>query len=128
MKKDKMNGKYRNCKECGKVFMPTHKLQKYCCGKCAKDAENRRQREAYRERAQKGETYYQVYKSNRALEKADNSATQQVKQETMRCIDESDELNALEVAIKIVRLVKGEQDVKLAVDTTYKIVRNLLAK
>lgn len=53
---------------------------------------------------------------------------QTVVPETMRCIDEGDELNALEIAIKIVRLVKGEQDVKLAVDTTYKIVRNLLSK
>lgn len=127
--KEAMTNKYKRCLICDKAFVPNYTIQKYCCGKCAKEAENKRQREAYRKRALEGKTYYQTYKSSEAINNEEAKQVQQeVLSETMRCIDEGDELNALEIAIKIVRLVKGEQDVKLAVDTTYKIVRNLLSK
>lgn len=46
----------------------------------------------------------------------------------MRVTDEAIELEALEIAINIVRRARAEEDVKLAVDATHKIIRELLAK
>lgn len=128
-RKKERESKYKYCTECGKAFVPTHKMQKYCCGSCAKKAENRRQREAYKKRSMEGNTYYQVYKSSKAIEKETaEQAPQVVLSETMRATDETAELEALEIAINIVRRARAEEDVKLAVDATYKTIRELLSK
>lgn len=117
--KNSMSGVYKYCVECGKAFMPTHKLQKYCCGKCAKDAENRRQREAYKKQSLAGKTYYQRTKSNEAVEKA-ISGIEEVK--------EFDYLGTLEIAIEIVRGVKAEEDAKIAVDKVFETLKHYLTK
>lgn len=114
-----MNSNYKYCAECGKAFMPTHKLQKYCCGKCAKDAENRRQREAYKKQSLAGKTYYQRTKSNEAVEKATNEIEE---------VKEFDYLGTLEIAIEIVRGVKAEEDVKIAVDKVFETLKHYLTK
>ena len=117
--KNSMSGVYKYCVECGKAFMPTHKLQKYCCGKCAKDAENRRQREAYKKQSLAGKTYYQRYKSNAVVEEAIKEVEE---------VKEFDYLGTLEIAIEIVRGVKAEEDVKIAVDKVFETLKHHLTK
>ena len=49
-----MNGTYKNCKECGKIFVTEYpKRDKYCSRDCSHDAFNRQQREAYKRRMAK---------------------------------------------------------------------------
>lgn len=117
--KNSMSGNYKYCAECGKAFMPTHKLQKYCCGKCAKDAENRRQREAYKKQSLAGKTYYQRYKSNAVVDEAIKEVEE---------VKEFDYLGTLEIAIEIVRGVKTEEDVKIAVDKVFETLKHHLTK
>ena len=125
-KKKERESKYRYCVECDKAFMPTHKLQKYCCGKCAKDAENRRQREAYRKNAMEGKTYYQLHKSNAAIERANVAVEEAIKE--VEEVKEFDYLGTLEIAIEIVRGVKAEEDAKIAVDKVFETLKNYLTK
>lgn len=117
--KNGMSGNYKYCAECVKAFMPTHKLQKYCCGKCAKDAENRRQREAYKKQSLAGKTYYQRHKSNAAVEEAIKEVEE---------VKEFDYLGTLEIAIEIVRGVKAEEDAKIAVDKVFETLKHHLTK
>lgn len=121
-----INSNYKYCAECGKTFMPTHKLQKYCCGKCAKDAENRRQREAYKKQSLAGETYYQRNKSNAAIGRANVAVEEAIKE--VEEVKEFDYLGTLEIAIEIVRGVKAEEDVKIAVDKVFETLKHHLTK
>lgn len=59
-----MNGTYKNCKECGKIFISKRpNRDKYCSRDCAHDAYNRQQREYYKRRmAVKAETNKDVKK------------------------------------------------------------------
>ena len=127
--KEAMANKYKRCPICDKAFVPNYTIQKYCCGKCAKEAENKRQREAYRKRALEGKTYYQTYKSSEAIKNEEaKQVPQAVLSETMHATDETIELEALEIAVNIVRRARAEEDVKLAVDATYKTIRGLLSR
>lgn len=125
-KKKERESKYKYCAECDKAFLPTHKLQKYCCGACAKKAENRRQREAYKKQSLAGETYYQRHKSNAAVDKASVAVEEAAKE--VEEVKEFDYLGTLEIAIEIVRGVKAEEDVKIAVDKVFETLKHHLTK
>lgn len=125
-RKKERESKYKYCVECDKAFLPTHRLQKYCCGACAKKAENRRQREAYKKQSLAGETYYQRHKSNAAVGEANVAVKEAIKE--VEEVKEFDYLGTLEIAIEIVRGVKAEEDVKIAVDKVFETLKHHLTK
>ena len=178
---ESMNKVYRNCKECGKVFVPRHHNCRYCSADCAKEAELRQARNYY-ERKKSGkvkkvgnkrgrtirltedifnemkkmrnegaslgyiadkfdfntktvsiamsfDTYDEFNIKRRSMKEA-NTVNKKVEQpvEAEEDKPQFDSLDALKKAVEIVQVIKSEEDVKLAVDKTYELLKKYIAE
>ena len=106
--------KCRRCEICGKAFAPTHGLQKYCSGECAKSAENKRQKE-----------YYHKCVAEKAKKAKVAMEPKVVIDKVIESVELFDYIGTLRVAIDIVQDVKNTDDVKLAIDKVYDTLKKL---
>lgn len=181
--------KYKNCKECGKVFEQHHFNELYCCNECRNNASNRQAREYYAKKtgklkkvstpnivAKKGpkirlteeifdsmkelrndgaslgyiadkynfnvktvsiamsfETYDEFNKQRRSMAKMNSIKKEKpVEQPDEQPVEESkpqfDSLDTLKKAVEIVQAIKSEEDVKLAVDKTYELLKKYITE
>lgn len=172
--------KYKNCKECGKIFAPYNNIQKYCSDECAKNGANRLQRENYAKNKKSASVTSKRKRMGRTpsfLEAEFNEAKRLRKQgmyakeiaerlgfnekiiyQAVNCVtyegfcnkyrkntskdnfalnrkrlfegemsvveepEEVDYLKIMETAVKIVRALKDETNVKASVDIVYNIL------